>query len=158
MPAEKIKNLPETYVTPDKPPPPGTSKFSKEHAENSIPPVYHNRFGGTLFLNGKGLEGKDPLSLAGEKPLTIKQTLNRIHKELAPPMVVKAFQKYWPGIKKMTMKEAWLRIVYMEAIGGAPWATTFIANRTEGLVDANTGADNRGSILEAIQVDMDNPV
>lgn len=158
MPAEKIKNLSEMIETPEKPPPPGESEFSKAHADRLISPVYHNRFGGTLFTNESALAGSDPLKAAGEKPLTIKQILNKVHNELAPPMVVKAFQKYWPGIKKMTMKEAWLRIVYMEAIGGAPWATTFIANRTEGLVDANTGTDNRGSILEAIQTDMDNPV
>lgn len=158
MPAVKIKNLPEVYKTTKKPPPPGNTEFSKAHADTIIGKVYQERYCGASFTDENPFAGSDPLKAAGERPLTIKQTLNRIHKELAPPMVIKAFQKYWPGIKKMTMKEAWLRIVYMEAIGGAPWATTFIANRTEGLVDANTGTDNRGSILEAIQIDMNNPV
>jgi hypothetical protein len=163
MPAVKIKNLPEK---PEIPPPPGVSKFSKAHANATAVILSQYRNDDNIFTNGPArgftsnthFAGDDPHKLAGEKSLTIKQILNRVHNEDAPPAVVTAFQKYWPGIKRMTMKEAWLRIVYMEAIGGAPWATQFIANRTEGLVGTGYGEDNKGSILAAINKELQHPV
>jgi hypothetical protein len=163
MPAVKIKNLPEK---PEIPPPPGVSKFSKAHAMSQAVVLSQYDRATNIFTNGPAhgftsntyFAGDDPRKARGEKPSTIKQVLNKVHREDAPPAVVTAFQKYWPGIKRMTMKEAWLRIVYMEAIGGAPWATQFIANRTEGLVGTGSGEDNKGSILAAINKELQHPV
>lgn len=89
---------------------------------------------------------------------TIKDILNRIHDEDAPAELLTAFRLYWPHMKKMTMKEAWLRVVYMEAIGGQPWASMFIAERSEGKVSEGGLANSKGAILNAVDELMKNPV
>jgi hypothetical protein len=89
---------------------------------------------------------------------SIRSLLNKIHQEYCPQVLLTVFKQYWPDITKITMKEAWLRIVFLEALSGQPWATQFIANRTEGAVETSGLAEDRGTILSAIDKDVNNPV
>jgi nitric oxide synthase oxygenase domain/subunit len=89
----------------------------------------------------------------------IRTMLRKIHDEECPGSLLTAFRVYWPRMRAMTMKEAWLRVVYMEAIAGHPWASYFIADHDEGRVaDQGHGGENQGIILEAIEKMMENPV
>lgn len=89
---------------------------------------------------------------------SIKNVLDGIHDEPAPAELLTAFRKYWPGIRQMSMKEAWLRTVYMEAVAGQPWASFFVADRTEGKIGEGGLSNGKGKILEAIDTMMDQPV
>jgi len=89
----------------------------------------------------------------------IRTIIRKIHDENCPQILITAFKCYWPGIVKMTMKEAWLRIIYMEAIAGKPWASFFLAERDEGrIAEAGHSGENKGMILEALDKMMENPV
>lgn len=154
MPAVKIKNLPKPVrkgdtrpkelpfkdVTPA--PPPGTSE-------------QHRLLSDLSYKNPARYDIDD---MKNRKTNSIKQTLNMLHSEPAPAVIMQTFQKYWPHIKSMTMKEAWMRVIYLEALSGQPWATNFIAYRTEGPVDSKADTDNKGSILAAIEEELRKPV
>jgi hypothetical protein len=94
----------------------------------------------------------------GKQRTSIRAILTKIHDDYAPDVLLTVFKQYWPNLKKITMKEAWLRIVYLEAIQGSPWATTFIANRTEGAVETGGLLEDKGTILSAIDRELQNPV
>jgi hypothetical protein len=91
---------------------------------------------------------------------SIRTLIRKLHDEICPPELITAFRVYWPNLNpRMTMKEAWLRVVYMEAIGGKPWASYFIAERDEGRVqESGHGGEGKGMILEAISGMMQDPV
>jgi hypothetical protein len=89
---------------------------------------------------------------------SIKSFLVNMHDEEATGEILTAFRHYWPSIKGMTMREAWLRIVYMEAIAGQPWASMFIADRSEGKVGEGGLANDKGTILNSIEQMLDNPI
>jgi hypothetical protein len=81
---------------------------------------------------------------------TIRKMLNNIADEVCPPEMLTVFRTYWPKICIMTMKEAWLRTVYVAAIGGNESAWYFIADRTEGKVREGSLENGKGLILETI--------
>ena len=88
----------------------------------------------------------------------IKSIIREIHTEICPEALLTAFRLYWPHLKVITMREAWIRVVYMEAIQGQPWASYFIADRDEGKVSEIGMPNNKGTILEALDKEMENPV
>jgi len=88
----------------------------------------------------------------------IKSIIRSIHNEVCPEALLTAFRLYWPHLKIITMREAWIRVVYMEAIQGQPWASYFIADRDEGKVSEVGMPNNKGTILEALEKEMENPV
>lgn len=154
MPALKIKNLPVPIRKEDTRPKrlprqkgpaplvPGTSQQDKINRDYSYKnPVEY-----------------DVDDVKNRKVRSIKQTLNMLHSEPAPEIILQTFKKYWPQIKTMTMKEAWLRVIYLEALSGQPWASNFIAYRTEGSVDNHADTDNKGAILAAIDEELKKPV
>ena len=154
MPAVKIKNLSKPVKKDDtrpkqlpfknvsEPPTPGTSIQDKINRDYS----YKN----PVEFNVDDIKNR--------KAKSIKQMINQLHAEPAPQVIMQTFQRYWPHIKHMTMKEAWLRVIYLEALSGQPWATNFIAYRTEGNVDNKADTDNKGSILAAIDEALRKPV
>jgi hypothetical protein len=91
---------------------------------------------------------------------SIRTIIRKLHSEVCPPLLITAFRVYWPNLDmRMTMKEAWLRVVYMEAISGKPWASYFMAERDEGRVpESGHGGDDKGLILEAIHGMLKDPV
>jgi len=89
---------------------------------------------------------------------TIRDYLNKISDEDCPGELLTVYRKFWPTVVSMTMKEAWLRITYMEAIGGNPSAWYFIADRLEGKVTETGIGNNKGLILSAIDQMIENPV
>jgi hypothetical protein len=93
-----------------------------------------------------------------KRTANIKSIIRDIHNEICPEQLLTAFRLYWPHLKVITMREAWIRVVYMEAIQGQPWASYFIADRDEGKVSEVGMPNNRGSILEAFDQEMKNPV
>jgi hypothetical protein len=93
-----------------------------------------------------------------KKHTSIKSFLSEMHDEECSGEVLTAFRHYFPKIKRMTMREAWLRIVYMEAIAAHPWASMFIADRSEGKVGEGGIANDKGTILAAVEQMLNNPI
>ena len=99
------------------------------------------------------VKGCDPRSPNGSRKIpyySIRKFLNTISDDICPDELIRAFRMYWPSIKKLTMKEAWLRSVYIQAISGNMSATYFIADRMEGKVPEGNTDNGKGTILEAI--------
>jgi hypothetical protein len=46
----------------------------------------------------------------------------------------------------------------MEAISGQPWASEFIANRTEGKVVEGGITNDKGTILQALEQQLEHPI
>jgi hypothetical protein len=92
------------------------------------------------------------------KHRSIKNFLLELHDEECSGEILTAFRHYFPKLRKMTMREAWLRVVYMEAIAAAPWASMFIADRSEGKVGEGGIANDKGTILSSIEQMLNNPV
>lgn len=125
--------------------------------DNQYDPAFKRLRTEKVYNNGQ-IYGKPRGIYSHVVSTSIKSLLNKIHNEPAPVIILTAFRTYWPDIQSMTMKEAWLRIVYMEAIAGQPWASSFLAYRSEGNMDSSGLEANKGAILAAITSEMDNPV
>lgn len=82
--------------------------------------------------------------------LYIPDILRKLGEEDAPQCVSDELRKTFRRIGTINMREAYLRVVYLEAIAGEEWAARFIAERTEGKVKDGVGIDNKGAILDAI--------
>lgn len=131
----------------------------QKHVKGAVP-VTSAKTGEVHSFNVLGT-GADHASAgpANSRNADIRHILKRISNERAPDVLLTAFKLYWPGIQFMTMREAWLRVVYMEAIQGQAWASYFIADRMEGKVAESGGLSNsKGAILDAIDKEMQNPV
>jgi hypothetical protein len=117
---------------------------------------------GTAYPNLRPMKpGQVPLPQVYEglrKHRSIKSFLNELHDEECSGEVLTAFRHYFPKLRKMTMREAWLRVVYMEAIAAQPWASMFVADRSEGKVGEGGMANDKGTILGAIEKMLDNPI
>lgn len=76
----------------------------------------------------------------------------KIGNEFIPPEMYEYFRNTFPNVPfKITFKEAWLRIVFMEALAGRDWACNFIADRLEGRVkDQNSTEEGKALLLSAI--------
>jgi hypothetical protein len=106
----------------------------------------------------KGQQPPQANNPGSKKFRSIKAFLNELHDEEATPELISVFRQYWPHMKNMTMREAWLRVVYLEAIAGQPWASLFVADRTEGKVGEGGISSDKGTILKSIENMMENPI
>jgi hypothetical protein len=119
---------------------------------------------GVLYPLGKGESTQTRYANAPNniealrKHRSIKNFLVELHDEECSGEILTAFRHYFPKIKRMTMREAWLRIVYMEAIAAHPWASMFIADRSEGKVGEGGIANDKGTILAAVEQMLENPI
>ena len=111
----------------------------------------------SALLAGVTLTGNKPYknSEPPKRYNSIKAFFNDLHDQEATGELLTAFRRYWPDMRRMTMREAWLRVVYLEAIAGEPWASNFIADRTEGRITEGGSANDKGSILRAIEEEME---
>jgi len=84
------------------------------------------------------------------KAFFIPDILKKIGEEWCPIVIAGELRKTFPMIGTISTREAWLRVVYLEAIGGEEWASKFIADRTEGKIREASPSDNKGAILDGI--------
>jgi len=101
---------------------------------------------------------KDPLTYTPTGKLrtdrgkrkSIGKMLLELGDEVCPPELMTYYRKTFPCVGNLTMREAWLRVIYMEALSGQSWASYFIAERTEGRVTEGVKDDSKGLLLDAI--------